>query len=265
MECRNVIAPVLSRMLEQPLYRASQVCTFNEGDAACRLRFYPGLTYRLVLGVAQTGKSGSLVSGDSYAFFHLKGGRFALVLSDGMGDGPRAALESSATISLLRRLLESGFNQDLAIKTVNSVLALRSPGESFATVDLVVVNLISGQANFIKTGAVPSFVVRGGHVSRIEACSLPAGIIKDIEVATLNRDMEPGDVLVMVTDGILDVYQGSGEREEWLEEVLTDVMGMPPGEIAELILKLAQTGAGGSARVPDDMTVLVTRLDKQRK
>ncbi len=265
MECRNVIAPVLSRILDQPMYRASQVCTCNEGDTTCRLRFYPDLKYRLLLGAAGTGKNGSLVSGDSYAFFHLKDGRFALVLSDGMGEGPQAAVESSATISLLRRLLESGFDQDLAIKTVNSILAMRSPGESFATVDLAVVNLNNGQANFIKTGAVPSFIVRDGQVSRIETCSLPAGIIEDIEVTTLTRDMAPGDILVMITDGILDVYQRSGEREEWLEEILMDVTEMPPREMAELISKLAQTGAGGATRIPDDMTVIVARLEKQRK
>lgn len=264
MECRDIIAPMLSSLLEQPMYPAAPVCTVKEGDYTCHLRFYPDLNFRLVLGMTGMGKNGSLVSGDSHAFFHLKGGRFGLVLSDGMGAGPRAALESGTTISLLRHLLESGFGQDLAIKTVNSILVLRSPGESFATVDLAVLNLYSGQTDFVKIGAVPTFVIRGGRVGQIKASSLPVGIIEDIEVVSLSRALEPGDVLVMVTDGILDAYQGAGDREEWLAEVLLDVADLPPQEMAEILLKLAQTGAGGVTRVPDDMTVLVARLEKQK-
>jgi len=264
LECRNLIAPLLSSLMEQPLYLAAPVCTTVDGEPACHLRLYPGLNYRLVPGVAAAGKNGSIVSGDSHAFFHLKGGRFGLVLSDGMGAGPRAALESGTTISLLRHLLESGFGKDLAIKTVNSILVLRSPGESFATVDLVVVNLVNGQTDFVKIGAAPTFLIRGGQVGRIKASSLPVGIVEDIEVTSLSRTMELGDVLVMVTDGVLDAYRGTGDREEWLTEILLDMADMPPRETAGLILKLAQTAAGGPARAPDDMTVIVAKLEKQK-
>jgi stage II sporulation protein E len=264
MTCKDIIMPVLSRTLEQPLYSAASMCTAREGEASCHLRFYPDLNYRLSLGAAGIGRNGSIVSGDSYAFFHLKGGRFALALSDGMGSGPRAALESGTTLSLLRHLLETGFGQDLAIKTINSILVLRSPGESFATVDMAVINLCNGQADFVKIGAVSTFFVHGGQVELIKASSLPVGIIEDIEVATVNRTLEPGDLLVMVTDGVLDSYKGSGDREEWLAGILLDVTEMQPQEIAELFLKLAQTGSGGVSRTPDDMTVLVARVEKQR-
>lgn len=264
MECRNVIVPLLSSLLEQPLYLAAIACTVKEGDDTCRLRLYPDLNYRLVLGTSGIGKNGSFVSGDSYAFFYLKRGRMGLVLSDGMGTGPRAALESGTTISLLRHLLESGFGQSLAIKTVNSILILRSPGESFATVDLTVVDLYNGQAEFVKIGAVPTFIIRNGQVTRLKACSPPVGIIEDIEVTSLNRTLEAGDVLVMITDGVLDTCRGAENREEWLEGILMDVADMPPQEMAEFIVKLVQTSAGGPAKVPDDMTVVVARLEKQK-
>ncbi len=182
-----------------------------------------------------------------------------------MGSGPRAALESGTTISLLRHLLESGFGQDLAIKTVNSILVLRSPGESFATVDLAVVNLYTAQANFVKIGAVPTFIMRDGQVSQVRVNSLPVGILDDIEVASLSRELELGDVLVMVTDGLLDAQTAAEDQEEWLSRVLPDVAEMPPQQMAELLLKLALTGSKGADRPPDDMTVLVARLEKQGK
>ncbi|OPX89496.1 stage II sporulation protein E [Pelotomaculum sp. PtaB.Bin117] len=265
MRCRSTIAPLLSAALERAFFPAAAGCAVNEDGSVCRLRFYSDLNYRLVLGVSGMGKGGSLVSGDNYAFFYLKGGRFGLALSDGMGVGPRAALESGTTLSLLRHLLELGFGQELAIKTVNSILVLRSPGESFATVDLAMIDLYNGQADFLKIGAVPTYLLRDGQVSQIKASSLPVGIIEEFEIVSQARLLEPGDMLVMLTDGMLEACKSGGEHGEWIAGVLEDAAGLPPQEMAELLLKLAQTGSGGAARVPDDMTVVVARLEKQKE
>lgn len=260
-QCRSIIAPLLSAELKRAFSPAISCCTVDAAANLCRLRFAGDINYRLISGVACLGQGGSMVSGDKYAFYYLRGGRFGLALSDGMGVGPKAALESSTTLSLLGRLLDLGFGQELAIKTVNSILALRSPGESFATVDLSVVDLYSGQVDFIKIGAVPTYLLRGGHVSQIKASSLPVGIIEDFEIKSQVRTLEPGDVLVMLTDGILDACGGREEQGEWLAGVLQDAAGLPPQEIADLLLKLAQTSSGGAAGTSDDMTVLAVKLE----
>lgn len=261
LECREKIAPLLSGLAGQPFYLAATGCTWREGEKSCCFKLFPSLNYAVALGVAGIGKNGSFISGDCYSILDLKGGRLALVLSDGMGAGPQAALESGVTIALLRTLLECGFGQNLAVKTINSVLVLRSTGESFATVDLAVIDLNNGQAEFIKIGAPVSFLIRGKQVMRVKANSLPAGILEDIEVTSESGELLPGDLLVMVTDGILDAGR---QPEEWLVGILQDVAGLPAQEIAELIFKLAQAKAGGIAKIPDDMTVLVARLVRQR-
>lgn len=260
LRCANTVAPLLSTLLEAPIYPATPHCTLQEGNEACSLRFYPELKCCLELGIASCGKQGSLISGDSHACFHLRGGRLALVLSDGMGAGPQASLESRITISLLGRLLDAGFDQDLAIKTVNSLLVLRSPGESFATVDLAVINLYTGKVDFVKIGAMPTLIMRGHEIRLVKAGSLPVGIVEDIEVASMSKKIQPGDILVMVTDGLLEARRGQEEPEDWLSGILLEASHMPAQAMAELILKLVQTGAGGVARMPDDMTVLVARL-----
>jgi stage II sporulation protein E len=221
---------------------------------------YPGLNYGLELGLARRAKGDNTVSGDSYSFLSLPGGKLALFLSDGMGAGPGAAAESSAAISLLQYLLESGFDRDLALKTLNSLLMLNSPEDSFATVDMVVVDLYSARVEFVKIGAPPSFFVREGRVGLIRADSLPAGIISDIEVFAVSREMNPGDMLVMVTDGIFDTYPGGGDKEDWISNVLQEVVSLPPQDVADLILRLACTGTGQQVKPGDDMTVLVARL-----
>jgi stage II sporulation protein E len=264
LECHEKIAPLLTSLVGQPFYLAATGCTWREGEGNCSFKLFPALNYAVALGLAGIGKGGSFVSGDCYSVFDLRGGRLALALSDGMGVGPQAALESGVTVSLLGSLLECGFSQNMAVKTINSVLVLRSARESFATVDLAVIDLNNGEADFIKIGAPASFLIRGKQVMRVIANSLPAGILEDIEVASEKAELLPGDVLVMVTDGVLDAGRQLEDKEEWLAGVLQGVAGLPVQEMAELILKLGQTKAGGIAKIPDDMTVLAARLIKQK-
>ncbi len=264
MECKNLILPLISAILGRTIHLPANACTAGNDEQFCRLRFYLDLSYRLVLGTAFCGKGGQGVCGDSHAFFYLPGGRLGLVLSDGMGSGPQAAAESRSVISLLRCLLECGFGQDVAVKTVNSLLATRCARESFATVDLSLVDLRTGEANMVKIGAAASFLLRGAKVERLEAASLPAGILEDIEIASFQNRLVPGDTLVMVTDGVLDCSGSDEAGKYWLEDILLDVGGMEPGGAAELILKIAQAKAAVAAQPPDDMTVLVARLEQQK-
>ena len=226
----------------------------------CSFYLYPDLKFGLELGLASKAKEDSSVSGDSYSFMSLPGGKLALFLSDGMGTGPGAAAESSAAISLLQYLLESGFGRDLALKSLNSLLMLSSAEESFATVDMVVVDLYGGQVEFVKIGAPPSFLVRDGRVKLIRADSLPVGIVCDIEVFAVTREMGPGDFLVMITDGILDAYPNGKDKEAMASGVLQEVSGLTPQDVADLLVKLACTGSGRQIKAGDDMTALVARL-----
>ncbi|HHW44342.1 MAG TPA: stage II sporulation protein E, partial [Desulfotomaculum sp.] len=261
-ECPALLSRMVSRVMGEPFAAPFTACPHASPGELCMLRLYGGLQYRLSVGVAAAGKNGSAVSGDSYAFIPLRDGKCALVLSDGMGSGPAAALESGTAVSLLQRLLESGLDRHLAIKTVNSIMILRSPGDSFATLDMTMVDLKEGQAEFVKIGAPPAFLVRGRRVSVIRASSLPVGIIKDIDVASVTRKLAAGDMLVMVSDGILDSCRGPGDREDWVVDVLREVTDFSPRDCAALLLKLAQTGAGGECRIPDDMTVVAARVEK---
>ncbi len=260
-ECRDLVA-LVSRLMGETFVLPFSQCPVMAPARWCTFRLYNGLKFALNVGVAAAGKSGSAISGDSYALFQLREGKFALVLSDGMGSGPEAALESSTAVSLLGRLLETGLDRNLAVKTVNTIMILRSPGETFATLDMTMLDLYEGQAEFVKIGAPPTFLIRNRRVSMIRTSSLPVGIIRDIDVASVARTLQEGDMLVMVSDGIIDSCRGSGDKGDWLIGVLQEISEFSPQEMADLLLKLAQTGAGGGKQNADDMTVLVTRVEK---
>ncbi|KKM10921.1 hypothetical protein SY88_11160 [Clostridiales bacterium PH28_bin88] len=259
MDCARLIAPVASRVVGRRLVVDYAGCALECGEEKCSFCLRPATAYEVVVGFAQTSPKGSAVCGDHYASVGVKGGRHALILSDGMGIGPQAARESTATVSLLSQLLVSGFNRELAVKTVNAALVLRSPEDTFATVDLALVDLYTGETEFVKIGAAPSYVKRGRQVGLIKAGSLPIGILHQVEAETVSRQLQAGHLLVMVTDGVLDTRREDPEGENWLVRALQELAGDEPQEVAEELLAQALQQCG---QVPvDDMSVLVARLD----
>ena len=207
------------------------------------------------VGVARRPTEGQ-VSGDHYLARELEAERLLLVLSDGMGVGDRAARESKAAVSLLERLLASGFDRDLAVRTVNSILLLRSPEEVFATVDMVLVSLRDGTADFLKVGACPSFLVRRGKVKTIRGQGLPLGILSDVMAEPACERIAPGDILVMTTDGLLEA--APAKAEGWIAGFLEECVGFRAADLAETVVRAAAKRM--DAARADDITVLVARF-----
>lgn len=221
------------------------------GPVARRKRYRP---LKVKTGVARVARKGRVVSGDSFLSKELAGDKYILVLSDGMGAGSRAAMESKTAVSLLEELLESGFEVEVAVRTVNSVLLLRSPEEIFATIDLLVVDLNTGDAQFIKIGASPSFLKRGNEVMTIRSSTLPLGILHNIEIETSQKLLKPKDLVIMVSDGLLEAGPNPDRREEWLAGFLRKTTVTDPQKLAEALLA---EGCKAGREVGDDMTVLV--------
>ncbi|MFZ5595711.1 MAG: stage II sporulation protein E [Bacillota bacterium] len=263
LDCRYKIAPVVSELLGQ-VYAATGCFCEGNIEGLCKFRLYQSPCYSVAVGAARAGKDGSGVCGDTFEFFQLSDGKFAAVLSDGMGSGENAAMESGATVALLRRMLEAGIDFETAIKSVNSVQVLKDPEETFATIDMTVIDLYSGQAEFVKIAAPPTYLIRGGRPGFIRAGTLPVGILNDIDISVTEKRLNSGDVIVMVTDGVLESHRGGRDGQDWITGVLDELSGLEPMEMAELLMRLAQTGSGGEISVPDDMAVLVIRLEKEK-
>lgn len=214
---------------------------------------------RLRSGVAKLPRKGNHVSGDSYAGEQAGDERYLLALSDGMGVGPKAALESRQSIGLLRQLIGAGFSTEVAVQTVNSVLLLRSPEDSFATIDLTLIGLTDGRSEFVKVGAPPSFLVRGEDVTVIRSEGVPVGIINRVQVEPEVRLLRPGDMIVMVTDGLWDVSRNETDKERWLIEHLQRTRLLDPEELAESIIARGLELTDRNAA--DDMTVLAAIVE----
>jgi stage II sporulation protein E len=258
-ECQNLIAPMLINILGQKYMVWSKQCYLEAGY--CHYVLIPEFKYEVLTTVCRLPKNGNRYSGDNHALHQLKDGHFVAILSDGMGHGPKAAEESRITVSVLERLLENGISRDFAVQMVNSMMSLRTPEESFATVDLTMVDLYTAKAEFIKIGAAATYIKRGREVWSIKSTSLPVGILNTVDMERTVSQLQAGDLIIMVTDGVVDSKADCSNKAEWLVRALSKVEVVGPEALGEYLLNLAKINQDGEPK--DDMTVVVLQIDKQ--
>ena len=258
-ECQNLIVPMLNSILGQKYMVWNKQCYQNGGQ--CTYQLIPEFKFEIQTTVCKLPKCGNEHSGDNHAMHQLKDGHFVAVLSDGMGHGRKASEESRITVSMLERLLENGIARDFAVRMVNSMMALRSPEESFATVDLTLVDLYTAKAEFIKIGAAATYIKRGREVWPIKSTSLPAGILNTVDVERTVSQLQSGDLIIMVTDGIVDSKADKVNKEDWIVRALSKVEVVGPEALGEYLLNLARINQDGQPK--DDMTVVVLQINRQ--
>lgn len=175
----------------------------SAGEDRCRIQMCQRPLLEVGRGFSQYCAGGGAFCGDSTNVFYDGGGRLIAVLSDGMGTGGRAAVDGAMTSAMAESLLKAGIGFDSMLQTVNSALIAKSGDESLATMDVVCVDLFTGRTEFRKAGAACTVVRRGRRSEVIEASSVPVGIMPGVEFACYQRDLSPGDIVVMVSDGVV--------------------------------------------------------------
>ncbi|GGA70987.1 stage II sporulation protein E [Ornithinibacillus halotolerans] len=258
-EGEKLIAPVLSDILNETIIvKQEEISPFPNGYSF--ISFSSAKEFTVKTGVAHAAKGGGIVSGDSYTMIELGEGKYAMAISDGMGNGARASEESKETLRLLQQILQTGIPEKVAIKSINSILALRTTDEMFATLDLAVINLHNAFVRFLKIGSTPSFVKRGDQLLKIEASNLPMGIIQEFEVDIVNEQLQSEDILIMMSDGIFDGPKHVENTDVWLKRKIREMETENPQDIADLLLEEVIRTRNGD--IEDDMTVLVAKVKK---
>lgn len=258
-ECEKLIAPILSDILQETIVVKREECAaYPNGN--CYVSFGSAKTYVIETGIANAAMGGGLVSGDSYSTMELGAGKYAIAISDGMGNGERAHLESNETLMLLQKILQSGIEEKVAIKSVNSVLSLRTTDEIFTTLDLAMIDLQDASARFLKIGSTPSFVKRGERVLKIEASNLPMGIIQEFDVDVVSEQLKAGDLLIMMSDGIFEGPKHVENYEMWMKRKINEIETDEPQEVADIIMEEVIRSRGG--QIEDDMTIVVAKVKR---
>lgn len=255
----KLIAPILSDILEETILVTHEDCA-NYPTGFCHLSFHSAREYVVETGIASAAKGGAWLSGDSHSTIEIGSGKFAVAIADGMGNGERAFIESNETLQLLQKILQSGIEEEVAIKSVNSVLSLRTTDEIFSTLDLAMIDLQDASAKFLKIGSTPSFIKRGDQIKTVEASNLPMGIIRDFDVDVVDEQLKAGDILIMMSDGIYEAPRHIENIDAWLKRKIREIDTEDPQEIADLIME--EVIRSGNNGIEDDMTVAVTKIEK---
>ncbi len=186
------------------------------------------------------------VCGDVITSFEAEG-KYYMLISDGMGSGREAALTSGVCAAILQRLIASGAGLETSLKMLNNIIRA-GERECSATVDIAEIDLLTGEAKFIKSGAAPSFVLRGGSIFRLQSKTVPIGIIRALDAEMIKFDVLPGDRVVMVSDGAARSY----EEVPWLLDMMTSdeviLKGSPKEAAAKIVREAARHGSA------DDIT-----------
>lgn len=205
-------------------------------------------------GFARVTKEDETVSGDNYAVLEGERGRLTVMLSDGTGSGEQAAKDSGRVLDLMEKLLEAGYGPETALEMANTALFAAGEDENHPTLDLCEMNLYSGTCELRKAGGAASFLKREDGVELLAAGNLPLGIFCQAKIQPIGRELQDGDYLFMMSDGVIDAFSGQG-YESAVGEAIAGMQEQNPGELAERLLRLALFAAGG--RVRDDMTIAV--------
>ncbi len=142
--------------------------------------------------------------GDMTDAFITDNSYFYSLISDGMGSGAQAAFVSGVCAMFIEKMLSAGNRADITLRMLNNVIRSENMGcgeECSSTVDLLELDLMSGTASFIKSGAAPTYIARGDTVYKINSRTMPVGIIKDADARITKFDTRSGDLIVMISDG----------------------------------------------------------------
>jgi len=209
--------------------------------------------YSVSFGVAQSTKAGEDVCGDTHSLKKLVNDKFLFVLCDGMGHGKKANEASELSISLLENFYKAGYDNQTILTSLNSLLNL-GRRDIFSALDVSVIDLKSGETDFIKQGATIGYIKNHDEINKIETSGLPVGILDKIEPKVSKTILSVEDTLFMFSDGVVDAFQD----ENLLISFLKDLPTANAQECANSILNKAKKLQGNFPN--DDMTVLVGKL-----
>ena len=237
-----------------------QIVLNEEACVGKKLSFLSEDKYVMAIAKEETTKNKSEESGDSVLNIRLKDGKYLVALSDGMGTGSRARKSSEQSLKMLENLLLSGFDKNISLELINTSL-MNQNSETFATLDIAIIDLYMGTIEFIKSGACPTYIKNNKKIQIIKSSSLPTGMVEGEQIDTFDRDIVSGDILLMCTDGILDANIEYKNKELWLKYLLEDIDTNNTRKIANIVLNEAIDNNFGN--VKDDMTVVVCKFVKK--
>ena len=198
------------------------------------------------------------IGGDYHRFEPLPGGRLAVVVADASGHGMAAGLLMAITDTALGIAVERDAEPDAVARVLHRAILRTNDRRSFVTLFYGLLDPATGALRFVTAGH-PSPIVRraDGRLEEPAAGSLPLGLATEPKPFHGEMSLAPGDLLVVVTDGVFEAVGANGEAFGW--ERLRQLVARGPGSAAQLhaALRSALDQHVGAEPLSDDRTLVV--------
>ena len=248
----NISKSEVTRAISRACGRVFESPTLSYEFDRVRLTLCERPNFDIEIASAQHIYNRGELCGDCLNYFNNGMGSAVLMLSDGMGTGGRAAVDSNMAISIMSKLAKAGLSYDCALQVVNSSLMIKSEDESMATLDLVDFNLFSGKAELLKAGASTTYVKKNSKLYKKDMSSLPIGILNEVRFAKESVSLSAGDIILMVSDGAV-----TGD-DKWIEKLIMSVGDKSMQELAQSVVEEATKRRNDGH--DDDITALAVRV-----
>lgn len=202
------------------------------------------------------------MSGDFYDFFLLDDDTLALVIADVCGKGVPAAMFMAVARTTLRNLSQPGRSPAQVLEAANRVLVAENEQSMFVTLFLAHYDMKSGTLRYANAGHLPPLLLRKhAEPERLPAQGGLFGVLPDAQYEMGEARLEPGEALVLFTDGVTEAQNAAGTLygEERLAALLKEVAAEPPEAICRTVV--ADVDAYRADARQDDVTLLVLRRE----
>lgn len=224
-------------------------------------------TYPEIEGIQISAKSvpTTEVGGDFYDFLQLPDGRLGIVVGDVSGHGVAAAMVMTAALGAVRFAAEEKECTHEVLNMVNFRLNKDIQNHMFVALFYGILDPKTRKLYYTNAGQTMPFLLRDGKIDFLPQAEktdrFPLGIVKATVYEQLSIELQPGDMLIHYTDGIVDVMNGSHETYGFdrLSESIKQNASLPPSELIDkLIAEMSEYG--GDSNIEDDVTLVVLKF-----
>jgi serine phosphatase RsbU (regulator of sigma subunit) len=227
-----------------------------------QLAMLPSGTYRAAgLEICGVTRPANTVGGDFYDVLPMPDGRIIVTLGDVAGKGSPAALLMALLLAVLRTLVDEALDPPALMRRLNAQICRHSPASRFITLFYAVFDPASGRLTYVNAGQNPPLVRRrDGRYERLTATGVALGMFDQSTYSAVDTVLDPGDMLVLYSDGITEAEDPEGRplEEAGLEQVVATYSAFSAAEIGTAVLKAVEIHAKAS-RFRDDLTILIMK------
>ena len=209
-------------------------------------------------------KPARVVSGDLYDFFEYEDEQVMLAFGDSSGKGAAAALYAALFSGLLRSLAPRRRSPAALLRSLNETLMERQVPARYVTLLVMLWQPRERVFTIANAGSAPPLICRKGKLIQPQAAGVPVGLLGNVEYEETKFEAQPGDLLLLFSDGISDQQNEQGEEygRVRLPEFVVSMCGRPAQETAERIVADVDRFRG-AAPVHDDQTIVVLKVDRE--